>query len=126
MKLGPPLVQIVKVAAEFHSFACRWYVPPSSSVTWSFAPPFWFVVQFVMPEGGGGVDAGVDVTGAGVVVTAVGVGLGDEDGLDTGLEEVALGVGVAEDSTLGARFADALGDGRKDPDGLDVALGDDA
>ena len=76
--------------------------------------------------GGGCVDAGGDVTGAGVVVDAVGDGVGESDGLVTGIED-ALGVGVAEESTtLGARLDDAVGDERKDADGLDDALGDDA
>ena len=65
------------------------------------------------------------MTGAGVVVVAlgVGVGAGADEGLDTGAED-ALTVGVAEDSTLGARFGVAVGDGRDDADGLEP--GDDA
>lgn len=63
------------------------------------------------------------MTGAGVVVVALGVGVGADEGADTGVED-ALTVGVAEDSTLGARFGVAVGDGRDDADGLE--LGDDA
>jgi hypothetical protein len=76
---------------------------------------------------GGGVDAGGVVTGAGVVCVALGVGggVGDEEGPDTGLDD-ALGVGVAEDSTLGARFGVVVGDGREEAVGLDSELGDDA
>ena len=58
------------------------------------------------------------MTGAGVVVVALGVGVGDEEGLDTGIDD-AVGVGVTEDSTLGERF----GDGRDDADGLDSEPG---
>ena len=119
MKSAPPLVQIVKVEAEFHSFDCRWYAPPSSDVTLLFAPPFWFVVQSVMFPVGGGVDVGGVVTGAGAVV-ALGVGVGD--GVDTGLDD-ALGAGVSEDSTLGARFGVVVGDGRDDAEGLDSEPG---
>ena len=58
------------------------------------------------------------MTGAGVVVVALGVGVGDEEGPDTGLDD-ALGVGVTEDSTLGARFGVVVGDGLDDADGPD-------
>ena len=126
VKSAPPLVQIVKVAPEFHSFACRWYAPPSSCVTLLFGPPFWLLVHSVMfPVGGGGWVAGGVVTGAGVVVVALGVGSGADEGADTGVED-APGVGVTEDSTLGARFGVAVGDGRDDADGLDCEPGDDA
>lgn len=69
--------------------------------------------------------AGGVVTGTGVVVVVLGVGAGADEGADTGVED-ALGVGVAEVSTFGARFAVAVGDGRDDADGLDSELGDDA
>ena len=62
------------------------------------------------------------MTGAGVVVVALGTGVGADEGVDTGAED-ALTVGVAEDSTLGARFGVAVRDGRDDADGLE--LGDD-
>ena len=79
-----------------------------------------------MPEGGGddagGVEGGAWVVG---VELGVGGGVGDEDGLVTGIDD-ALGVGVGETATLGARLAVAVGDGRADADGLDSALGDDA
>lgn len=77
----------------------------------------------MFPVGGGGWVAGGVVTGAGVVVVALGVGVGADEGVDAGAEE-SLGVGVAEDSTLGARFGVAVGDGRDDADGLEP--GDDA
>jgi hypothetical protein len=57
-----------------------------------------------------------------VVVVALGVALGDEDGLVTGSED-ALGTGVTEDRTFGARLAEAVGDGRVDADGLDSEPG---
>jgi hypothetical protein len=117
---------MVKVEPEFHSFACRWYAPPASCVTLLFAPPFWFVVQSVMPEGGG-VDAGGGggVVGGAWIVDVLGVGAGGEDGLDTGVVD-ALAVGVGEDATLGSRFGFAVGDVRDDADGLDREFGDDA
>lgn len=70
------------------------------------------------------------MTGAGVVVVALGVGalgvgVGDDEGLDTGLDD-ALAVGVTEDSTLGARRGVAVGGRRDDADELDRGLGDDA
>jgi hypothetical protein len=77
----------------------------------------------MFPVGGGWVAGGV-VTGARVVVVALGVGVGEE-GVDTGVED-ALGVGVTEDSTLGARSGVVVGDGRDDADGLDCEPGDDA
>jgi hypothetical protein len=79
----------------------------------------------MFPVGGGGCVVGGVVTGARVVVVALGVGVGDDEGVDTGTED-ALGVGVAEDSTLGARFGVAVGDVRDDADGLDSEPGDDA
>jgi hypothetical protein len=92
-------------------------------VTLSLAPPFWFVVQFVWPAGGG-----EDAVGAGVG-GALGDGLGDDDGLGSGLDE-ELGDGV-EDGP-GLRFRRALGDGRDvegdglDEDALGSGLDDDA
>jgi hypothetical protein len=110
-------VQILKVAAEFHSFACRWYVSLSSWVTLLLAPPFWFVVQFVLSVDTGGVE---------------------EDALGTGAElDGALGEGLAEAGELGSAVGDELAGGVADAlrtrlrralcDGLDDAdgLGDD-
>jgi hypothetical protein len=72
----------------------------------------------MFPVGGGGWVAGGVVTGARVVVVALGTGVGADEGVDTGIED-ALTVGVAEDGTLGARFGVAVGDGRDDADGLE-------
>jgi hypothetical protein len=73
---------------------------------------------------GGGVVAGGVVTGAGAVVVSLGVGVGDEEGLDTGFED-SVGVGVTEERTLGSRLGVAVSDGRLDADGLASELGDD-
>ena len=117
MKSGSPSVQILKVAPELYSFACRWYVSLSSWVTLLLAPPFWFVVQFV-PVGAGG--AGDDSVGAG----AGGV-LGDgEDGLGGGLVDV---LGDGEEATRGRRLGRAFGAGPDDDeDGPGSGLVDDA
>jgi hypothetical protein len=123
VKSAFPSVQIVKAAPELYSFACRWYVSPSSWVTWLLAPPFWLPVQS-LPVG-----AGEEVVGVGVGVgvgDVLGDGLDDDvDGLGSGLadEGEELGVGVAD--APGRRLGDALADG-DDEDGTGSGLGDDA
>jgi hypothetical protein len=112
-------VQIVRVAPELYSFACRWYASLSSWVTVSLAPPFWFVVQFVLP-----VSVGEDAVGAGVG-GALGDGLDGDDGDEDGDEDGGIGGGLGDELGDGVedapdrRLGRALGDGLADEDELD-------
>ena len=142
MKSALPSVQIVKVAAEFHSFACRWYWLLSSWVTLLLGPPFWFVVQFVLFPAGGGAGAFEEVLGGGAGGALAGGlddgGLPGEVGAELagGAEDAlggALGTWPAELAGLDAMDADeagpdADGDRRADfearEDGADTEPGD--
>ncbi len=127
MKSGLPSVQILKSAPELYSFACRWYVSPSSWVTVLLAPPFWFVVQFVMPDGGV-LGAGEDATGTGTG-GELGAGLEDGNGLGCVLgDEADVGLAGALGTRVGRTFGGGLDDedGLADEVGLGTGLGDDA
>jgi hypothetical protein len=127
VKSGLPSVQILKSAPELYSFACRWYVSPSSWVTVLLAPPFWFVVQFVMPVGGV-LGAEEDATGTGAG-GELGAGLEDGNGLGCVLgDELGAGLDGVRGTRVGRTFGDGLADedGLAEEEGLGTGLGDDA